>query len=159
MKRKSALGLVLAGAFGSLFVAHSASAGVLVNAAQPFEQVSFVPCAAGGAGEWVLMTGFLHVLVTGTRDASGGLHTTTHFQPMGMAGTGLTSDDVYRATGITRDQANGLDIPFEATFVNNFRIVGPGKDNNFLVHDVAHVTVNAVGEVSVVLDRLSIECK
>jgi hypothetical protein len=159
MKRKLVLGLAIAGALGSLFVARAASAGVLVNAAEPFEQVVTVPCANGGTGEDVLLTGFLHVLVTGTLDANGSLHMTTHFQPMGVAGTGQTTGDDYRATGVTQDEANDLDIPFERTFVNNFRILGPGKGNNFLVHEVGHLTVNALGEVSVLLDRLSIECK
>ena len=159
MKRKSVLGVLLTVAVGSFLVAGTASAGVLVNIAEPFSQVVNVPCADGGAGENVVLTGFLHVLITGTFDASGSLHTTTHFQPMGVAGTGETTGDVYRATGITRDEANGIDVPFEATFVNNFRIIGPGKGNNFLVHETAHVTVNALGEVTVLLDDLSIECK
>ena len=159
MKRKSVLGVLLTFVVGSFFFAGTASAGVLLNAAESFEQVVNVPCANGGAGEDVLLTGFLHVLITGTLDASGSLHTTTHFQPMGVAGTGETTGDVYRATGITRDEANGLDVPFEATFVNNFRLIGPGKGNNFLVHETAHLTVNAQGEVTVLLENLSIECK
>lgn len=159
MKRKSILGVVLVMAVASIFVAGAASAGVLFNGAEPFEQLVNVPCAAGGAGEDVLLTGFLHVLITGTFDASGSLHTTMHFQPMGVAGTGQTTGDVYRATGFTGDQANGIDVPSEATIINNFRIIGPGKGNNFLVHETAHVTVNAQGEVTVLLDNLSIECK
>ena len=159
MKRKSVLGVLLTVAVGSFLMAGTASAGVLLNEASPFSQLVNVPCANGGAGEDVLLTGFLHVLITGTFDASGSLHTTTHFQPMGVAGTGQTTGDVYRATGITRDEANGIDVPFEATFVNNFRIIGPGKGNNYLVHETAHVTVNAQGEVTVLLDNLSIECK
>ena len=159
MKRKSVLGVVLAVVVCSFLVPGSASAGVLLNEASPFQQVVNVPCADGGAGEDVLLTGFLHVLITGTVDGNGSLHTTTHFQPMGVAGTGQTTGDVYRATGVTADQANGIDVPFEETFINNFRIIGPGKGNNFLVHENAHVTVNAKGEVSVFLDLLSIECK
>jgi hypothetical protein len=76
-----------------------------------------------------------------------------------VAGTGLTSGDVYRATGITRDEANGLEVPFEYTFVNNFRIIGPGKGNNLLIHELFHVTVNALEEVSVIFEHVSAECK
>jgi hypothetical protein len=54
---------------------------------------------------------------------------------------------------------NDLDVPFEATFVNNFGIVGPRKGNNFLVHEVFHVTVNALGEVTVLFDDVSAECQ
>jgi hypothetical protein len=159
MKRKSALGLALAGALFSFFVARPGSAGVIVNIAEPFEQIVSVPCADGGSGENVLLTGFLHVLVTQTVDARGSLHTTTHFQPMGVAGTGLTTGDVYRATGITRDSVNGLAVPFEATFVNNFRIIGEGRGNNLLIHEVFHVTVDANGFLTALVDLVSVECK
>jgi len=159
MRRTLVSGLSIAGALVLFLFACPGSAGVLVNSAVPFEQLVSVPCADDGSGELVLLTGFLHVLVTATFDANGILHATTHFQPMGVAGTGLTTGDVYRATGITRDEVNGLDVPFETTFVNNFRIIGPGTGNNLLVHEMFHVTVNAVGQVTVLFDRVSTECR
>lgn len=159
MKRKSALGLALAGALFSFFVASPGSAGVIANVAVPFEFVVSVPCADGGVGEDVVLTGFLHILITETVDRRGSLHTTTHFQPMGVAGTGLTTGDVYHATGITRDSVNGLAVPFEATFVNNFRIIGQGKGNNLLIHQVFHITVDANGFVTALVDRVSVECR
>jgi hypothetical protein len=161
MKRKSTpgLALVMATALFSFLVASPGSAGVIINDAVPFEQTVSVPCANGGAGEDVLVSGFLHVLITATLDASGTIHTTTHFQPMGVAGTGLTTGDVYRATGITRDEANGNEMPFEATSVNNFRLIGPGKGNNFLVHEVFHVNVDKDGVATVHVDSSSTECK
>jgi hypothetical protein len=159
MKRKSAMGLALAGALFTFFVTSPCSAGVIVNAAEPFEQVVSIPCADGGAGEDVLLTGFLHALIVESEDANGSLHTTGHFQPMGVAGTGTTTGDVYRATGVTRETVNEMEIPFAGTFVNNFRIIGPGKGNNLLLHEVFHVTVNALGEVTVVVDLVSAECK
>ena len=161
MKRKSALGLALAGALSSFFVARPGSAGVIVNIAEPFEQLVSIPCADGGSGEDVLLTGFLHILVTETLDAKGRPHLTAHFQPMGVAGTGLTTGDVYRATGITRETDNGFAfaVPFEVTFVNNFRIIGPGTGNNLLIHQVFHMTVDANGFVTAFVDLLSAECK
>ena len=157
MKRKSVLGLALV--VSTFLCARTASAGVLFNGAEPFQQVVTIPCADGGAGEDVLLTGVLHILITGTLDASGSLHTTTHFQPMGVSGVGLTTGDVYRATGLTRDQANGLEVPFEETFVNNFRIIGPGKGNNLLVQEIAHVTFDANGELTVLFDFVSEGCR
>jgi hypothetical protein len=159
MRRKSALGLALAGAVLSFFVARPGSAGVIVNEAVPFSETFSVPCANGGAGEDVLLTGFLHVLVAAKQDGSGGLHTVVHFQPMGLAGTGLTTGDVYRATGMTGETVNGIDIPFEDTFVNNFRLIGPGKGNNLLVHELFHVTINTQGVVTVEFEKLSEDCK
>ena len=158
MKRTLVLGLSIAGAL-VLFFARPCSAGVILNTAQPFTLLVSIPCADSGAGEDVFVTGFLHVLMTSTVDKNGNVHNTTHSQPMGVAGTGLTSGDVYRATGITRDTVNGLDVPFEATFVNNFNIIGPGKGNNLLVHEVFHITVNANGVITVIVDEASTECK
>jgi hypothetical protein len=72
-----------------------------------------------------------------------------------------TTGDKYQATGVTRtsfsmslqnDQAN-------TTFVNNFRIIGQGPGNKFLVHETAHITINANGTVTVNHDNLSFDCK
>lgn len=158
MNRRPLVAFGLAGAM-VLFLSGSASAGVIANAAEPFSAVLFVPCADGGTGEDVAFQGFLHVLITETIDANGVAHTTTHFQPMGIAGTGLTTGDLYRGTGISRDQANGPEPPFEATFVNNFRLIGQGSGNNLLIHAVSHVTVNANGEVTAEVDLSSNECR
>ena len=156
--KKSAPALFLAGAM-SLFFSGSGSAVVVVNTGVPFELVVVVPCANGGAGEEVVLTGLLHVLVSETVDARGNLHSTVHLQPMGATGIGLTTGDVYRATGVTRETVNGLEIPFEATFVNNFRVIGPRTGNNLLVHQVSHVTVNAQGVVTVLFDLLDVDCR
>jgi hypothetical protein len=159
MKRRMTLSLVFAGAMVLLFVG-SAPAEVLVNTAEPFEAVFFVPCADGGAGEEVLLTGFLHVLMTETQDAKGNLHFMSHFQPMGIVGTGLTTDDMYRGTGVEKETTKDASPPpSEDTFVSNFRIIGQGPGNNFLLHQLFHVTVNANGEVTVEVDNLSVDCK
>ena len=48
---------------------------------------------------------------------------------------------------------------FNQTFVNNFRIVGQGTDNNFLVHQTFHVTVNANGMLTALVNNFSVECR
>ena len=45
------------------------------------------------------------------------------------------------------------------TFVNNFRIIGQGSGNNFLVHETLHITVNADGTITVFHDNFSIDCR
>jgi hypothetical protein len=74
---------------------------------------------------------------------------------------GLTTGDVYQATGVTQEQdsiplINGA---FEFTFVNNFKIIGPGTDNNLLVHQNVHVTIDANGFVTTVIDNTTVECR
>ena len=43
--------------------------------------------------------------------------------------------------------------------MNNFRIIGQGPGNNFLVHETFHVTINANGVVTATVDNFSVECK
>jgi len=78
--------------------------------------------------------------------------------PQGVSGFSLTTGTKYQATGITRDNFSGR-FGFEETFVNNFRIIGQGPGNNFLVHENFHITVNANGTVTSFHDNFSIECK
>src|SRR5437763_69376 len=51
----------------------------------------YVQCANGGAGEYVTLSGSLHVSYFITIDKSGGLHVNMHFQAQGISGYGLTT--------------------------------------------------------------------
>jgi hypothetical protein len=140
---------------------------VQANAAKQINDLSdinltvFVPCAAGGAGEIVDLSGPLHTLITFTINGNN-VSGTAHFQPQGIVGTGETTGDKYQATGVTKDTSFKFSFQngqAQQTFVNNFRIIGQGPDNNYLVHEVAHVTFNADGTVTVFHDSFSIDCK
>jgi hypothetical protein len=120
----------------------------------------FVPCAAGGTGEIVDLSGPLHVLITQTINGNN-LSGKFHFQPQGIVGIGETTGVTYHATGVTQESfktslQNGQ---ANLTFVNNFRIIGNGPGNNLLVHETMHITFNANGTVTVVHDNFSIDCK
>jgi hypothetical protein len=128
------------------------------NVRIPYEFYVYVPCAAGGAGEDVYLSGTLHMLFHTTLDNSGGYHSKYHFQPQGITGTGLVTGAKYQATGVTQGMDNGK-VGFESTFVNNFKIIGQGPGNNFLIHENFHITVNANGEVTAYVDNFSVECK
>ena len=84
---------------------------------------------------------------------------TTHNQPQGVMGVGLTSGDLYVGTGVTRETFNNIFLPFEDTFVNNFRIIGQGSGNNYLLHENVHFTINANGDVTATVDNFSFECR
>jgi hypothetical protein len=112
-----------------------------------FDEINFVPCADGGAGEDVEVAVKLHILMAQTTDASGGLHLTFHFQDAGSRGVGLITGSVYRRVGVTRQTENvaASGIPAEFTFVNIFDFIAPGPRNNFQIHDLIHVTVTKNG--------------
>ena len=142
------------------FVIAPANAALQVNSAADITLSVFVPCAAGGAGEIVDLSGPLHTVITLTingNEVSGYLH----FQPQGISGTGATTGDKYQATGVTRTSFSTSLHNGQAntTFVNNFRIIGQGPGNNFLVHETAHITINADGTVTVNHDNLSTDCR
>lgn len=124
----------------------------------PFEFTVFVPCAAGGAGEIVDLSGPLHILFVTVIDDQGNYHLKTHYQPQGISGTGETTGATYQATGETQDSFNGK-IGYEYTFVNNFKIIGQGTGNNFLVHENIHITVNANDTLTAYVDNFSVECR
>jgi hypothetical protein len=83
---------------------------VLANAAKQFNDTTeinltvFVPCAAGGVGELVDLSGPLHTLITFTINGNN-VSGMAHFQPQGLSGTGEATGDKYQATGVTKDSS------------------------------------------------------
>jgi len=133
---------------------------ITTNDFVPFAQIAFVPCANGGAGEDVLVSGILHIQQHITING-GRANIKTLAQPQGATGVGLTTGDTYRAVGNTQEidtiaLPNGAN---EFSFINNFRIIGPGPDNNLQVHQTIHVTIDANGTVTTVVDNTSVECR
>jgi hypothetical protein len=127
----------------------------------PIAFPTFVPCALRGAGEVVDLSGTLHDVFHITLQTNGRFHVTGHDNPQGVIGIGETSGDTYHGTGVTLFHQNGTarGFPFTFTSVNNFRIIGPGPGNNFMVHENFHVTVNANGTVTAFVDNFRVTCK
>jgi hypothetical protein len=156
MNRRMRL-LVPLGVLIALLGSEQAKAAGLSNTSFPIALNVFVPCANGGAGEVVALTGELHDMFNVTVD-SNGLRLDVHDNPQGVSGRGLTTGDKYQATGVTRLNLNFAGA-IELTFVNNFRIIGQGPGNNFLVHDNLHLTVNDAGDVTAFHDNFRTECR
>ncbi len=128
------------------------------NVQTSIDIVAFVPCAAGGDGEYVFFSGTLHGVSVTTIDDAGVFHTELHFEPQGIRGEGLTTGDSYQWTGATQASFNGQ-VGYENTFISNYRLIGEGTNNNLLIHQTFHATVQADGEVTIVVDDYSVECK
>ena len=121
----------------------------------PLNFTAFIPCA----GESVQLSGELHTVSHVTFDANGGFHLEQMSQPINVSG--LSASGVrYQGTGVTRSSVN-IDgpPPLEQTMINNFRIIGQGPGNNYLVHVTLHMTVNANGTVTSNVTNASIDCK
>jgi len=123
----------------------------------PLDVVVFVPCAAGGAGELVELTGTLHDLFHITADGNGGFHVKQHDNPQELAGPGLTTGAKYQGNGVTQQEFNAKAGETQ-TFINNFRIIGQGPGNNFQLHENFHITINANGDLTASVDNFSADC-
>jgi hypothetical protein len=147
----AAIALTLAGV-------NQAKAVVTSNISIPIDLFVFIPCADGGAGELVELTGPLHIVMAFTADSSGGFHVVTHFQPQGISGVGLTTGLKYNATGET-DETLNVTAGVTDTIVNNFKIIGQGPGNNSLLHENFHITINANGTATASVDNFNSSCK
>jgi hypothetical protein len=137
-----------------------ANAAVEINDTTEISLTVFVPCAADGAGEVVDLSGPLHTLISATINGTN-VSGTFHFQPKGISGTGETTGDKYQATGVTQESFKSSLQNGQAnlTYVTNFRIIGQGPGNNYLVHETMHVAINADGTVTVSHDNFTVDCK
>jgi hypothetical protein len=120
----------------------------------------FVPCANGGAGELVQLSGSLH-LVFHTTITGNNFHGKFQGQPQGISGYCQTTGDKYQATGVSTQEFNGsfTNGQFQSTFVNNFSLIGEGPGNNFLSHANLLITINANGTVTASMANITGECK
>lgn len=141
--------------------AQAAASSSTTNLQIPIRFAQFVPCANGGAGELVILSGTLHELIHVTVDNRGGTHIKTHDNPHNVSGVGLAAGARYRGTGVTQQHINAgpSGLPRTVTFVNNFRIIGQGPGNNFMIHENVHITINPNGTVTASVDNLSVVCK
>ena len=152
------MGLVLALITGLSAVPARAEASVVTDSVDmDINLAATVPCAAGGEGEVVFLSGTEHAVFVTVVDSSGTFHTQAHFQPQGISGEGLTTGDTYQWTGATQASFNGQ-IGYENTFINNYRIIGPGPGNNLMIQQTFHATVQADGAVSAYVDDYTVTC-
>lgn len=134
---------------------------VVYNDRIPLDQTAFVPCAAGGSGEFVTILGTVHVQIHETFDRSGGYHFGFMINVVGAAGVGQDTGEMYRSTGGNKEVNNigADDLPFVGTFVNVFNLIGTAGGEFLRVHNTLHVTVNSNGMVSAVIDNSSVTCE
>jgi hypothetical protein len=157
--RNILLVLATAGA-GCLLWAAGAAAEVVTNTSVPVAPFSaFVPCANGGAGEIVDLTGDLHLLSSVTVNGNN-VSGKVQVQPQGVKGIGETTGNVYQGVGVTQEQFTiSLQNPTATdTFVDNFGIIGAGPGNNFFAHVTFHLTFDATGYLDAVAINAFVAC-
>jgi hypothetical protein len=127
----------------------------------PIDQTSFVPCAAGGAGEEIQLTGQANLVFHGTLDNTGGVHIKLHGNFQGVIGTGLTTGDKYQATNTVNEVGfiDNLGEDRQVTFLTKINFIGQGDASNLLGIMHIHGTLNADGTVTALVINVSFECR
>lgn len=141
-------------------VAQPARAAKDANFNEPINLVQFVPCANGGLGEVIVLNGYLHVEAHSTSNG----HTLSSFiifSPHNLTGWGQSTGLKYNGVGETSQtlKANLKNYNTVVNSVNNFKMVGQGPGNNFMVHENVHFTISASGINSVNLDHFTFTCQ
>jgi hypothetical protein len=136
----------------------ASASNVMINERSLTAYSVYVPCAADGVGEWVVLSGSLRTLVHSTLDGAGGFHLKLSSQPQGISGVGEITGDKYQATGGEQYQYFGK-VGMVATLTNSVRIIGPRPDNNFILHQALHVTVNPNGTITADADNFTVQCE
>ena len=163
MIRKQILRITTIAAFVAILLAWAPSAAFAAPASTtttseivPINLVQFVPCADGGSGEVINLTGTLHVVISVTTNDNG-ITLVSHVNPQGLSGEGLTTGDSYQGVGVTRTTLH-IDSATTITDINNFRMIGQGPGNNLQIHSVNHITINPDGTTTSNVFISSVEC-
>lgn len=126
--------------------------------AVPYDRTLFVPCANGGAGEYVHITGstnFQYTISWTDHGFTFGYHGNTYK----IEGVGLTSGEKFVGSANTEGQVFGswVNSQWLSTFVDQLRLIS--SSTSFIVKNNYHVTVTPDGEVEVKFRDQEAECK
>jgi len=126
--------------------------------AVPYDNTVYVPCANGGAGEYVHLTGstnFLYTISWTDHGFTYGYHANSY----AIKGVGLTSGVQFVASGITEGQvaASWVNEQWIAIFTDQLRVTAP--TTSFVVRNTYHATTTPDGEVLINLREREVECK
>lgn len=125
---------------------------------EPYGSTLFIPCANGGAGEDVTLTGTVKIVRQETYNNQR-FTFTLHAIPEGVTGVGLSTGDNFTAIGGSQEAITGTieyGGEYSATYIQQMRFTGSGI--SFVVKYKFHVTVTSDGEISTRIDEEKVEC-
>jgi hypothetical protein len=144
---------VLLAILGSARGVRAQATAVTTTESVPFDLTVLIPCVP----ENVHLTGNLQIVNHTTVNADGGVHLVSHVNPQGLSGVGDVTGDKYQGSGLTQNVINAS-AGETLTFLNIMRFVGQGPGNDFTLQQQVHVTVNANGQTTTVVDNLRADC-
>lgn len=128
----------------------------------PVDELFDAPCANGGAGEFIRITGTNMIWIKETITPRGNRILRTHLQP-DIAGVGETSGEVYRAgrsPGQIMEIEQGDGLPFIITFLPQpIVLIGDGASAaTILIYTRFQLVINNNGVPTVFLVDFSATC-
>jgi hypothetical protein len=129
----------------------------ITNVTLPFAFAAFVPCANGGLGEVVNLSGDDHIVVSVTIDNGGNFHVKQHFNAHG-SGVGSTTGAKYQFNEVANFEETLNPPGGEENLTLTFKVTGQGPGNNLVIRETFHITVNANGDVTVNRSSFSVDC-
>lgn len=118
----------------------------------PYAQSLVAPCT----GEPVVLTGELLLVFHETQDAGGGFHGDFVLVPNSVRGEGASGTQ-YQAVGGARNTFN-TNGATEFTATSMFNLVSRGGADNLLVEELFHITFNAQGEPTAIVEQFNVRC-
>ncbi len=126
--------------------------------AVPFQKTVYVPCANGGAGENVELSGNTNFVYQMTW-TDHGFTLVYHANHQNVTGVGLTSGERFVGSGVTNGTVMGawVNNSWVATTNEQMRVVG--QNTNFIVKYQYHLTVTPDGNITASIKEVTAECK
>jgi hypothetical protein len=126
----------------------------------PLDIAFFLPCANGGAGEIIHLSGTITSVYHVTIGEPSGSHIQSIEVQQHVSGVGETTGDHYVSTFVNLFNYNDRfgEPPITSTQEVVFRITGPGPGNDALLRITNHSTINANGTITVAFDTFTAEC-
>jgi hypothetical protein len=118
----------------------------------------FLACDSNLPGEFVQLQGTFEGHVHETIDGRGSYHIGIQFRPTYVAGVGQISGTLYRLRGAAHNQLEG-ESAAEFSFMNEFRLIGPGAANDGVLHIPSHYRVSESGVLDPSVFGGTFECR
>jgi hypothetical protein len=116
------------------------------------------PCTAEPI---IIVGGTLQSIVNSTSDGAGGLHVDIRGSAQDVVAKGGTSGDMYHLSGDfwSEQTVHDASYPVVLTVVEVHNAVSAGSAEDFIVHIVRHLTIDANGDVTASVETVSAECR
>ncbi len=129
----------------------------------PFHRLRWVPCANGGNGEWVAISGTMHNVLSSTTSDTGIQHLLFHHQLENASGTGQTTGDTYNYVGMAQESTvlglgTAINVGETFTVAEQFTLVDQGTGLTFQIQLFFHATVNPDGTLTSYFDDGTVTC-